>query len=65
MAKKKKRFRQVYLNYNTYNFMEIYTKIFNIFKANFDFEIVETEMGQAVKMPARLLSIAVSPVLVL
>ena len=34
--------------------MEIYTKdFFNIFKANFDFEIVETEMGLAVKMPAK------------
>lgn len=34
--------------------MEIYTKdFFNIFKANFDFEIVETEMGTAVKMPAK------------
>ena len=34
--------------------MEIYTKdFFNIFKANFDFEIVETEMGPAVKMPAK------------
>lgn len=34
--------------------MEIYNKdFFNIFKANFDFEIVETEMGTAVKMPAK------------
>lgn len=34
--------------------MEIYTKeFFNIFKANFDFEIVETELGPAVKMPAK------------
>ncbi len=34
--------------------MEIYKKdFFNIFKANFDFKIVETEMGLAVKMPAK------------
>lgn len=34
--------------------MEIYSKdFFNIFKANFNFEIVETEMGLAVKMPAK------------
>lgn len=34
--------------------MEIYSKdFFNIFKVNLDFEIVETEMGTAVKMPAK------------
>ncbi len=34
--------------------MEIYSKdFFNIFKANFKFEIVETAMGMAVKMPAK------------
>lgn len=34
--------------------MEIYSKDFiNIFKANFKFEIVETAMGTAVKMPAK------------
>jgi len=34
--------------------MEIYTKdFFNIFKNNFNFSIVETELGTAVKMPAR------------
>lgn len=34
--------------------MEIYTKdFFNIFKANFNLKVVETEMGQAVKMPAK------------
>ena len=34
--------------------MEIYKEnFFKIFKANFNFEIVETEMGTAVKMPAK------------
>lgn len=34
--------------------MEIYKKdFFDVFKANFTFEIVETEMGPAVKMPAK------------
>lgn len=34
--------------------MEIYSKEFiKIFDANFDFEVVETEMGTAIKMPAK------------
>lgn len=34
--------------------MEIYTKnFFNIFRSNFNFDVVETEMGPAVKMPAK------------
>src|SRR3990167_1940013 len=34
--------------------MEIYNKqFFSIFKTNFDYQIVETEMGFAVEMPAR------------
>jgi len=34
--------------------MEIYSKdFFNIFKANFNFEIVKTAMGMAVRMPAK------------
>jgi hypothetical protein len=34
--------------------MEIYKReFFNIFRANFDYEIVDTEMGLAVKMPAK------------
>lgn len=34
--------------------MEIYTQdFFKIFKANFSFEIVDTELGKAVKMPAK------------
>ena len=50
----KRLFNQDYLNLNTLNYMEIYSKdFFNIFKANFNFEIVETEMGMAVKMPPR------------
>lgn len=37
-----------------FNYMEIYTKdFFNIFRANFKFEIVETALGMAVKMPAK------------
>jgi hypothetical protein len=34
--------------------MEIYNKnYFNIFKVNFDYEITDTEMGMAIKMPAK------------
>jgi len=34
--------------------MEIYKQdYFKIFKANFDYEVVETELGDAIKMPAR------------